>query len=265
MHTTIDDDPEILRLRGLVANHPVYEALGALPALRRFMEHHVFAVWDFMSLVKSLQRELTCVELPWRPPVDREAARLVNEIVLGEESDLSEDGRPASHFDLYLEAMDEVGADAGPILALQAELAAGRTVSAALAACGAPEPSRRFVESTFGWIQGPVHVRAAALLFGREDLIPSMFGPIVATLARGGAPCGRLVYYLERHIEVDGGEHAELARRILGRLVGGDPGRARQARDAAAGVLADRLRLWDGVRAALVDASARGRVAQPAS
>lgn len=84
----------------------MYERLQTLPDLRCFMEHHVFAVWDFMSLLKVLQRELTCTAVPWVPTANAPARRLVNEIVLEEESDLDSEGRPTSHFELYVRAME---------------------------------------------------------------------------------------------------------------------------------------------------------------
>lgn len=92
-------------------NHPIYAEVGSLSRLREFMQIHVFAVWDFMSLVKRLQSELTSNSLPWMPAVKSRIARFANEVVLGEESDLGPDGKPVSHFELYLRAMDEVGAD----------------------------------------------------------------------------------------------------------------------------------------------------------
>lgn len=71
------------------------------------MTDHIYAVWDFMSLLKALQRHLTCVDVPWVQVGGSQARRLVNSIVLDEESDL-ETG-PVSHYELYLSAMEEIG------------------------------------------------------------------------------------------------------------------------------------------------------------
>src|SRR5580704_18311388 len=92
----------------------LYAALDSRPAILTFMEHHVFAVWDFMSLLKSLQRNLTCVELPWVPTGPTGSRRLINDIVLVEESDERGDGF-ISHFELYLEGMAQAGADRAAI------------------------------------------------------------------------------------------------------------------------------------------------------
>lgn len=76
------------------------------------MQGHVFAVWDFMMLLKQLQRKLTCVDKIWLPPKSNNTARFINEIVVGQQTDVHPDGKNhASHFQLYLEAMREVGAD----------------------------------------------------------------------------------------------------------------------------------------------------------
>ena len=94
-----------------LANHSMYNKILTISDLKIMMETHIFAVWDFMSLLKRLQREITCVELPWRPsPYPKNLVRLINEIVLGEESDLDQNGEAIDHFTLYLRAMDEVGA-----------------------------------------------------------------------------------------------------------------------------------------------------------
>ncbi len=98
-------------LREALVQHPFYTEVNSLDRLRGFMGMHVFAVWDFMSLVKRLQREVTCQRLPWMPPSSSRISRFANEVVLGEESDLDPAGMPVSHFELYLRAMDEIGAD----------------------------------------------------------------------------------------------------------------------------------------------------------
>ena len=212
------------------------------------MGHHVFAVWDFMSIVKSLQRDLTGVAVPWIPPEDVAAARLINEIVLGEESDVRPNGSFASHFHLYLEAMEEAGAHTEKVRHFVRAVASGQSVSDALGQVGAPGPSRDFVNETFEVIDGAgLHVRAAALFYGREELIPEMFTPMVKQIAKSGQPCGKFVYYLERHIEVDSGDHSVWAEALLARLCGEDKERKEQAWKTALGVLQSRLTFWDGI------------------
>ena len=93
-------------------SHPLYDELRDEESLRIFMRSHVFCVWDFQCLLKALQRKVTCVDVPWLPTADPEARRMVNEIVLDEESDEAPGGGHLSHFELYLQAMEDCGADA---------------------------------------------------------------------------------------------------------------------------------------------------------
>jgi hypothetical protein len=233
--------------------HPVYRQLRTPADLRVFMEHHVFAVWDFMSLLKALQRELTCLETPWRPVGNARVRRLVNEIVLGEESDVTPDGAVISHFELYLQSMEEAGADTGPIRRFLALLEEGRTVAQALQEVPLPEGVRGFVRHTFEVIdEGRPHEVAAAFTYGREDLIPDLFGAIVTRLQQefpGRFDTFR--YYLDRHIELDGDEHGDLGREMVALLCAGDPVREKEAAAAAQAALEARLRLWDGIAAGL--------------
>jgi hypothetical protein len=212
------------------------------------MESHVFAVWDFMSLLKTLQRELTCVDVPWLPSRFAESRRLVNEIVLGEESDVY--GTEAvSHFELYLRAMRECGASTSAIEDFLSGLRDGAGWDQALTMSGAPVAAQRFVRATFAVIKSDkLHATAAAFTFGREDLIPDMFRGFIRD--QNERLHGRLElmrWYMERHIEVDGEEHGPMALRMVAELCGDDATKWREAADAAAIALWARIALWDGI------------------
>lgn len=140
------------------------------------MEHHVYAVWDFMSLAKRLQRDLTSVDVPWTPRAVPGFSRLINEIILDEESDQDGRGGYASHFELYLTAMREVGADTRPVEETVASVAHGREPETA----GAPQAAQAFVSNTLTIARRvPLHGVVAAFFYGREDLIPTLFGALM--------------------------------------------------------------------------------------
>ena len=106
---------QIQPLRDKLKNHELYESLKSIDDIKIFMETHVYAVWDFMSLLKALQNLLTCTKIPWTPNLDSKSARLINQIIVDEESDLNYNGEPKSHFEMYLEAMEEIQANTLPI------------------------------------------------------------------------------------------------------------------------------------------------------
>ncbi len=232
--------------------HPIFSEIDSLTALRRFMESHVFAVWDFMSLTKRLQQELTCTRLPWLPPRDPHAARLINEIVLGEESD----DRPAhghySHFELYLDAMREVGADTTAVerfVALQQE---GVSYEVALQSVEVDPAAAQFVRDTLHTaLHAPGHSVAAAFLHGRESVIPTMFQRMLDAWGIGADQAPTFRYYLQRHIEVDSEDHGPAAEQLLARLVEGDPQREAEVYASALAAVESRIALWDGLRQSL--------------
>jgi Protein of unknown function (DUF3050) len=236
-------------LKAALLDHPIYGEIDRLDSLRRFMEHHVFAVWDFMSLLKALQRRLCCVEVPWLAPADSLASRLVNEIVLAEESDNDGRGGFASHFGLYLRAMTRCGANTAPIDGFLSELRQGRPVVAALESPRVPECARRFVRQTFEIIDGGnLCTAASAFTFGREDLLPAVFQRIVDELnAEAAGGLEDFKYYLDRHIGLDGKEHGPMAHQLLLSLCGSDEFHWQAAEQAAVDCLEARRELWDGV------------------
>lgn len=239
--------------RRALLEHRVYGQLQTLDNLIAFMEHHVFAVWDFMSLLKALQLHLTCVSVPWRPVGNAQVRRLVNEIVLGEESDVLPSGAVASHFELYLHAMQEAGADTAPMNQFILSLESGKTVAEALEQGRVSATVAVFMRQTFEVIErGRPHEIAASFTYGREDLIPQMFTQLVHGLERQFPDkVATLRYYLDRHIALDGDEHGEMGRQMVALLCDGDARREQEATQAAVHALRSRIRLWDGIAQAL--------------
>lgn len=237
----------IRQTRNRLIEHPLYTGLDTLEALQKFASLHVFAVWDFMSLLKSLQRKLTCTELPWVPVGNPATRYLVNEIVLGEESDIDMRGHRISHFELYLEAMEQMGADTAVIRQLLANLQNRVPLREALLQL--PRAVQEFVGFTFDIIEkAPLPVQAAVFTFGREDLIPDLFMALVKDLSREHPEkLGLFRYYLERHIEVDGGHHSHLAVEMVEQLCGNDDLLWEKATQAANKSLLYREKLWDAV------------------
>ena len=240
---------DVAAARHELARHRLYDRLVDVDAVRLFREHHVFAGWDFMSLLKSLQRSLTCVELPWRPVGNPVTRRLINEIVLEEESDVI-DGVPTGHFEFYLRAMTRAGADTQPMRHFLGLIAEGVDVATALRLCGAPAGSARFTEATFALLQGPPHAVVAAFTIGREDSIPAMFTGLSASLDGGGA-LALFSQYLTRHLELDGEDHGPKSLQMLCELCGTDARRWAEATAAAQAALSARLRFWDAIAAVL--------------
>jgi hypothetical protein len=236
-------------LKDALLTHRIYGEIDRIDSLRIFMEHHVFAVWDFMSLLKVLQRRLCCVEVPWLPATAPQGSRFINEIVLAEESDDDGQGGFASHFELYHRSMKQCGANTAPIDGFMQDLRRGVPVLTALASPAVPAAARRFVEHTFKIIEtGNLCSIASAFTFGREDLLPDVFQRIVDELNMQAA--GRLKdfkYYLERHIGLDGDEHGPMAVRLLRSLCGADDASWENAERAAVDCLLARQELWNGI------------------
>jgi hypothetical protein len=242
---------QISRLRKELVCHPLYAETDQLQSLRIFMKYHVFAVWDFMSLLKGLQRAVTCVEVPWMPVGHPKVRRFINEIVLGEESD--EDGRQGylSHFELYCQAMEECGADLTPVQRFLKELQGGGGWERALDRAAVPEFVAQFVRNSLEVaLSGKAHCVAAAFFFGREDVIPDMFRALVEKLHQDSTPqLARFIYYVNRHIELDGDHHGPLARQMVTMLCDNNRAFHHEAAEVALRSLRSRVILWDGVLA----------------
>ncbi len=247
---------ELAPLQQRLNTHPVYAAVAEIPDLRVFMSHHIYSVWDFMSLIKFLQGEVAPVKVPWTPSANPSLRYFINQLVLEEESDeapAGPDGEPRhmSHFELYCDAMREVGADPQPMLDFLKQVRQ-QGVNAALAAPTVPAPAREFTSTTFGIIDsGKAHCVAAALAVGREHVIPDMFRAFLANIGLRDSDAPAFHYYLNRHIHLDEDFHAPLSLRLVDALCENDDRRIEEARATARQAIEARLRFWDGVLEAI--------------
>ena len=237
----------ISETRNELLNHPIYSKLNSEHAIAKFMEVHAYAVWDFMSLVKALQIELTSVSLPWIPTKDNVSRRLINEIVLGEESDIDQKENPTSHYELYLEAMETIGAKTDKIKNFVSNVIKCNDYKLAVSKSDIPDAAIDFMNFTFDVIDTKkTHIIASVFTFGREDLIPDMFINIVKSLNdKPGSKTNDLLYYLERHIEMDGDEHGPMALKMISGLCGDDKEKWNDAIEFSNQALKQRIKLWD--------------------
>jgi hypothetical protein len=230
-----------------LVEHPLYDELSSPQDVRIFMQHHVFAVWDFFSLLKRLQAEVTCTVVPWQPKQLAEHGRFVMEIVLSEETDEDIGGGYTSHFELYRRAMTEVGADTTLINAYVDAIAGGAEPLAALSAQDVPPTVQTFVRHTLDTaLHGQPHEVAASFCHGRENLLPDVLGALRDGLGDLIEHAPTFQHYLERHITLDHDEHGPLALQLLDALIDGDTERERTAIETGIAAIEARSQLWDG-------------------
>lgn len=243
--------------RELLLQHSLYDKIQTISDLQIFMQGHVYAVWDFMSLLKALQQKLTCTTVPWFASANPETRYLINEIVLAEESDLSIDGRRLSHFEMYVDAMQASKADTQTVHEFLAAVRQYNAVNAALDQTDLHPKIKDFLQFSFGVIsRGKSHEIAAAFTFGREDLIPDMFTEILRSFEQNfpQTDLSKLIYYFERHIELDADEHGPMAMKMISELCGTDVNKWEEVAVVSIEALKKRIGLWDAIEEQIEDA-----------
>ena len=244
INNTIEPQKKIL------LQHSLYNKVKTIEDLQSFLESHVFAVWDFMSLLKALQSKLTCTTTPWFATANPQTRYLINEIVLAEESDLTIDGRRQSHYEMYIEAMHDCGASTLEIENFLAEVNSLQNIFVAIKTSNLHPNIKAFLDFTFSVIeQGKPHEIAAAFTFGREDLIPSMFTEILRNFQANfpNTDLSKLIYYFERHIELDADEHGPMAMKMITELCGDDAEKWAEVEEISKMALDQRIKLWDAI------------------
>lgn len=242
-------------LKDQLLQHPLYDKIRTLDDLHCFLEHHVYAVWDFMSLLKALQQQLTCTTTPWLPVGNPEVRYLINEIVVAEETDLAMDGKRQSHFEMYLDAMNQCGANTLAVQRFLEDIQKTQNIFVSIKHAEVHPKVRAFLDFTFRVIEeGKAHKIAAAFTFGREDLIPTMFTEILKNFQQNfpQIDLSKLIYYFERHIELDGDEHGPMAMQMITELCGDSATKWNEVLEVSQQALEKRLGLWDAIEEMVV-------------
>jgi len=238
---------EIDRAQWKLRQHPLTsrQSINCLEDLRIFMSSHVYAVWDFMCLVKQLQHHLAPSSSPWAPRYSASSRRWINEIVLGEESDITPHGGHASHFESYIVSMKEIGIDTAWIESWPSYV---RNVgwAEAIENPQVPAPAKFFMTETKKFVDSDKPwIICAALALGREDLLPEQFQSVLNQLESAAIPSDTFKWYLARHVEIDGNEHGPAARRLLEELCDSYADREQEATEAALTAIRAREKYWD--------------------
>lgn len=245
-------DENLSSLKDQLINHSLYSKINTPEHLQIFMEHHVFAVWDFMSLLTALQERLTRTTNPWLPVGDPETRYLINEIVLAEETDINMDGKRQSHFEMYLDAMDTSNADKSKMIEFLNQVQHGTDIFLIIATSDLPKSIKQFLKHTFEVVYSrEPHKIASAFTFGREGLIPEMFNAIIAKVQQNfpEEDLSLFKYYFDRHIELDGDEHGPMAFKMVENLCEGNAKKWHEAQVVAEKSLQSRIELWNGIEA----------------
>jgi hypothetical protein len=230
--------------------HSLYEKVKTIEDLHCFLENHIYAVWDFMSLLKALQNKLTCTTTPWLPIGNPQVRYLINEIVVAEETDLAFDGTRQSHFEMYLDAMQQCGANTKEINAFLENVKTTQNIFVSIKQSDLHPNVKAFLDFTFRIIEeGKAHKIAAAFTFGREDLIPSMFTEILKNFQTNfpETDLSKLIYYFERHIELDADEHGPMAMQMISELCGTNEVKWKELEEVSIEALEKRIGLWNAI------------------
>jgi hypothetical protein len=192
------------------------------------MEHHVFAVWDFVYLVNELNRRIAC------SPAHAKSADLLHSMRREDEGDDDENSQ-SPHFARYLAAMDACRADTQPIKTLLTTIKAGTPIGLALQSPSIPSPARAFVQQTFAFFDKPTCAIAGAFVFGREAIIPVFFQTLVERFIHAHCPTYHpMIACISPYLM---GENLSKAQQILVNLCGDDRRKGQEAEQAAISTL----------------------------
>ncbi len=230
----------------ILENHKLYERVADEASLRLFIEHHVICVWSYNFLLRDIHQELVTMIHPLNSQSQKEAIRLVSEMILEEEVEEQNDGTLVSHLEIYLEAMQDLGANISPIVSFFDLQDSGQTWQTALKHAHFPTAVSRYARKMSRIAEGPLHERAAALFYEGEPFIPDAFLMRLGLLGNA-VKIGRLLDYFERHIEGLKRPGFSASGRLVEILCGDDEQMALEAEKAAEEAMKNRVDLWNQI------------------
>ncbi len=230
----------------MLESHKLYDRIFDDYSLRLFVEYHVVCVWAYNYLLRDIYQELVSMIQPLNSQSQKEAIRLISETILEEEVEEQNDGSLLSHLEIYLEAMQALGADVGPILSFFDMQESGSTWEEALEEARFPPAVARYAQGLGRMFARPLHERAAVLFYEGEPFIPDTF---LNRLGQLGAKhsVNRLLDYFERHIEGLKRPGFSASGRLVEIFCGDNPQLNDEAEKAAEEVMRLRVDLWNNL------------------
>lgn len=228
----------------MLERHKIYKLLNNQTSLANFMERHVVCVWVYHSLLRSLYQDIVSQLTDLNGDRSKECLRLITEIVLEEVVEDLGDGQYQSHLELYVEAMEDLGANITPILTFFDMLEKGYTTKRSLELANFPIEAVRYAKTILPLLKEPPYKKAAALFYEGEPFIPDSFLTQVEVLLPK-VPVNLLLDYFEGHIEGLKRPGFSATGRLVEIFCASDKRYELQAEKIAEKVMKSRLELWN--------------------
>lgn len=200
-------------------NHPLYNSIKTESDIKMYMFNQVWCVWDFMTLVKSIQIQIIPPNILWTPPKFPELGAYIYEVLLTEETDKGYNSETnSSHFQTFLKAMKESSVDTSSVDKFIELLENGNQFEIAIDSCGIHKEAKEFITTTYEFAKSDLHISIAVFCLSREGVIPDMFMNLLANVSLSNN-YKIFNWYLNRHIYLDSQSHGPLSIKLFKTIV----------------------------------------------
>jgi hypothetical protein len=246
---------KVLPAQDKILNHQVYKEIENLDDLNLFLEYHVFFVWDQMSSLKAMQKDLTCMNVPWVPKRSPQTRKYINELVLNAEGNDLISETVLSEYESYLELMRESDADSSSIERLEKSINRGENFKDLLDHLDMPKVVKSYLDFTYKTIESKdAHKIAANFVFGKQSLIPHRLVKLLNELNKKfPVDLSLQIKYFESKVMKETGKIEDVAKKIFEELCGHDEEKWDDVAEVAERTLERRLQLWDDIKNAILN------------